>query len=109
MFVRIILATLALALAASPAHAADAKDIAEGKRLAHINCAVCHALGAVGPSPLLAAPPFRELHQNYDEGELEDSFNDGIATSHPAMPDWQMSPDQARELAAFIMSFAGAP
>jgi len=109
MFARITWLALALALAASSAHAADAKDVAEGKRLAGLNCATCHALGPVGPSPLAAAPPFRDIHLNYDEGELEDSFNDGIVTSHPAMPDWQMTPDQARELAAYIMSFASAP
>lgn len=91
-------------LLSAPAFAGKEEDIAEGKRLAGLNCAKCHAQGADDKSPFDAAPPFREIARNYDDGELEDSFNDGIVVSHPAMPDWQMSNDQARQLAAFIMS-----
>jgi hypothetical protein len=51
------------------------------------------------------APPFRTIHELYDDGELEDAFNDGLAVGHPSMPDWNMTSDQARELANYIMSF----
>lgn len=101
---RIILMLLVLCLAASTSAKAD--DIADGMRLAKRNCATCHALDATGDSPLKEAPPFRKIHEMYDDGELEDAFNDGIVASHPAMPDWKMSSDQARELAAYIMSLA---
>lgn len=100
---------LALACLLAVALPANADDVAEGNRLARNNCASCHALGRIGASPLPAAPPFREMFHNYDEGELEDSFNDGIVASHPAMPDWEMTPDQARQIAAYIMSFAHEP
>ena len=82
-----------------------ADDIAAGKALAEINCSVCHALGDAGDSPFKEAPPFRAVPDTYGEGELEDAFNEGLAVAHPAMPDWDMSSDQARQLAAFIMSF----
>jgi mono/diheme cytochrome c family protein len=98
----LILAALFLAVPA------EADDIAAGMRLAETNCARCHALGKEGESPFKDAPPFRVIHRNYSEGELEDAFNDGIVVAHPAMPDWTMTADQARELAAFIMSFGPA-
>lgn len=85
---------------------ADDALVAHGKALAEKNCATCHAVGTTGDSPLRDAPPFRNLAANYDEGELEDAFNDGVVTQHPAMPDWQMTPEQAAALASYIMSLA---
>lgn len=105
----IVLAGVALCLASTAVAAGTKEDIAAGKRLAKINCAVCHALERTGASPFPPAPPFRDVPMNYDPGELEDAFNDGIVASHPAMPDWKMTSDQARELAAYIMSFANEP
>ena len=102
----IIFASLSLCLLANSAMAGANEDTAEGKRLAQINCGKCHALESSGASPLEAAPPFRDIAVNYDAGELEDAFNDGIVATHPAMPDWKMTGDQARELAAYIMGFA---
>jgi cytochrome c len=96
---------LAFLLLALPAQADDALT-AHGKALAEKNCTTCHAVGVSGDSPLRDAPPFRDLAANYDEGELEDAFNDGVVTEHPAMPDWQMTPEQAAALASYIMSLA---
>jgi len=84
--------------------AQDVTDIAEGKALAEQNCAVCHAIAVTGASALSVAPPFRDIALLYDDAELEDALNEGVATEHPAMPDWQMTPDQARQLSAYIMS-----
>ena len=96
---------LGLVLCAAPAQADDAL-VPHGKALAEKNCATCHAVGVSGTSPLQDAPPFRDIAANYDEGELEDAFNDGVVTQHPAMPDWQMTPEQAAALASYIMSLA---
>ena len=100
-----ILPFLALLLAAGPALAQDeAAKIAEGKRLAEINCTRCHNITQEGESPLTDAPPFREIAQNYDEMELVDGFMEGLAVRHPLMPDWEVTEPQAEELAAFVMS-----
>ena len=100
-----ILPVLALLLAASPAFAQDhAAKIAEGKRLAEINCTRCHNIEAEGESPLTDAPPFREIAANYDEMELVDGFMEGLAVRHPLMPDWEVTEPQAEELAAFVLS-----
>ena len=100
-----ILPLLALLLATPPSLAQDeAAKIAEGKRLAEINCTRCHNIEAEGESPLTDAPPFREIAKNYDEMELVDGFMEGLAVRHPLMPDWEVTEPQAEELAAFVLS-----
>jgi cytochrome c len=100
-----ILSLFALLLAAAPALAQDeAAQVAEGKRLAEINCARCHNIEAEGESPLTDAPPFREIATNYDKMELVDGFMEGLAVRHPLMPDWEVTEPQAEELAAFVLS-----
>ena len=102
---RIALPLLALVAFTLPALAADqAKLIAEGKRLAEINCTKCHNIEAEGESPLTDSPPFREIARNYDPDELVDGFMDGLAVRHPLMPDWDVTQPQAEALAAFVMS-----
>ena len=100
-----ILPLLALLLATPPSLAQDeAAKIAEGKRLAEINCTRCHNIEAEGESPLTDAPPFREIARNYDKLELVDGFMEGLAVRHPLMPDWEVTEPQAEELAAFVLS-----
>lgn len=96
------LAVLGFVLSVAPVLA---DDISAGKALAELNCHRCHALGDAGESPFKEAPPFRTLHEYFEEGELEQAFNEGMVVAHPAMPQWVMTSDQARQLAAFIMSF----
>ena len=99
------LAVLALGvLGSTAAHAQDAAAIAEGKRLATINCTRCHNIEPTGESPLTDAPPFREIAKNYDLSELIDGFMEGLAVRHPLMPDWDVTEPQAEELAAFVLS-----
>lgn len=96
---------LALAAVTLPALAGeDPKLVAEGKRLAGINCTRCHNIEPAGESPLTDAPPFREIARNYDREELIDGFLDGLAVRHPLMPDWDVTEPQAAALASFVMS-----
>lgn len=96
-----------VALSGSAA-ADDDPIVAKGKRLAEANCAICHAIYATGTSPLSIAPPFRDIAVNYDLPDLQDAFNEGVATDHPAMPDWQMTPEQAEAIASYVMTLAPA-
>lgn len=105
---RLILSAAFCVILATAASGEDADPVAKGKSLAEANCAICHAIYEAGSSPLAIAPPFRDIATTYDPEELEDAFNDGVATDHPAMPDWQMTPDQAHALATYIMTLAGA-
>jgi cytochrome c len=101
------LAVLVILLIATPA-AADDAAVALGKALAQQNCTTCHAIGTDDKSPIADAPPFRDIAVRYDIVDLEDSLNEGVATEHPLMPDWQMTPEQAHALASFVMSLAHA-
>jgi mono/diheme cytochrome c family protein len=83
-------------------------EVKAGKALAALNCARCHAVGTDDNSPQLDVPPLRDIAVNYDAEELEDALNEGVPTDHPMMPDWQMTPDQARALTEYIMSIATA-
>ncbi len=107
---RLTLPVLALLAFAAPALAQDdAAMIAEGKRLAEINCTRCHNIEPEGESPLTDAPPFREIAKDYDLEELVDGFMEGLAVRHPLMPDWDVTEPQARELAAFVLSLGKGP
>jgi cytochrome c len=99
----LILINILLATASAEA---DERALGKGKALVETNCAICHAAGPQGSSPLRDAPPFRDVATRYDGGELEDALNEGVATEHPAMPDWQMTPEQAHEISTYIMSLA---
>lgn len=102
---RIALPLLALVAFTLPALAAeDPKMVAEGKRLAEINCVRCHNIEATGESPLTDAPPFRDMSANYDRLEMIDGFMEGLAVRHPLMPDWDVTEPQAEALTAFVMS-----
>ncbi len=99
---RLITALLLMAAAALPAHAGG--HAGHGQQLAEANCAQCHAIAATGDSPLPPAPPFRDIAGFYDEMDLIDGFMEGLSTHDPRMPDWQMTMEQAQDLAAYILT-----
>jgi mono/diheme cytochrome c family protein len=83
---------------------AEDTDALRGKALAQANCAICHATGARDKSTMAASPPFRDIATHYDQNKLERALSKGVPTDHPAMPDWQMTPEQARQFSTYIMS-----
>jgi cytochrome c len=83
------------ALAMSPAEQ-------RGKTFALNNCARCHSIDRVTQSPLKIAPPFRTLHQRYPVETLAEAFAEGIVTGHPTMPEFQLDPDQIRDLLSYL-------
>lgn len=83
------------ALAASPAEQ-------RGKTFALTNCARCHSIDRVTPSPLQIAPPFRTLHKRYPIESLAEALAEGIVTGHPTMPEFRLEPDQINDLLSFL-------
>ena len=73
-----------------------------GRTFAQTSCAQCHAVGPVGESPLLIAPPFRTLHQKYPVENLEEAFSEGITTGHPTMPEFRLDVAQINDLIAYL-------
>lgn len=99
-----LLLTLVLILGVGSSQRLDAANLEQGKRLALLYCAECHAIDKVSPSPLRIAPPFRNLHQRYPVETLEEALAEGISTGHPSMPQFQFEADQINDFIAFLKS-----
>jgi mono/diheme cytochrome c family protein len=78
--------------------------IPSGRAIAEANCARCHSIDRTGASPFTPAPPFRVIARLYKASDLEEAFVEGIVVGHPAMPEFQMTGEEAAALAAFIDS-----
>lgn len=81
---------------------AAAENPQQGRRLALIYCARCHAIDKVSPSPLKIAPPFRTLHERYPVEMLQEALAEGIVTGHPTMPQYSFDADQVGDFIAFL-------
>lgn len=82
-------------------------DAAAGRRFAETNCARCHAIGAEGDSPFTPAPPFRDLAQKWQPEFLAEAFAEGIVVGHPAMPAFELNPQEIADLIAYLNGFRG--
>jgi mono/diheme cytochrome c family protein len=96
-YIAITLALMTSAIAASPAEQ-------RGRTFAQTNCARCHSIDRVTPSPLKIAPPFRTLHNRYPVDTLAEAFAEGIYTGHPTMPVFQLDPGQISDLISYLKS-----
>lgn len=100
--IRRILMPLALTLLWLAPAAAASPDQQRGKTFALNNCARCHSIDKVTPSPLKIAPPFRTLHNRYPIETIAEALAEGIQTGHPTMPEFQLDPDQIHDLLAYL-------
>ena len=94
-------ATLALLFVALEAQA-QTPSIQRGLNFVRVNCARCHAIDNVSPSPLRIAPPFRDLHKRYPIESLQEAFAEGIQTGHQNMPEFRLEPDQIGDVIAYF-------
>jgi len=90
-----------ITIAFTPAGAASPQE-KRGKILALYNCAKCHSIDKVSPSPLKIAPPFRTLHTHYPIEVLAKALAEGITTGHPRMPPFDLGPVQIGDLLAYL-------
>jgi mono/diheme cytochrome c family protein len=97
-------ALLGLVTSAVLALPADGASVGQGRRLAVVYCARCHAIDKVSPSPLKIAPPFRTLHDRYPVESLQEALAEGIVTGHPSMPQFQFEPDQINDFLLYLKS-----
>jgi cytochrome c len=77
-------------------------DAVEGLKIAESHCSSCHAIGIAGKSRNPQAPLFREFSRHYPVTALEEAFAEGILVGHPEMPEFQLSPQQNRDLIEYI-------
>jgi len=101
MIVRILMPLAFALVSLTPAAAASPQE-QRGKTFALNNCAKCHSIDKVSPSPLKIAPPFRTLHKRYPVETIGEALAEGIYTGHPTMPAFQLGPDQIGDLLAYL-------
>jgi mono/diheme cytochrome c family protein len=97
----LVLATMCVV---SVAYAQMSPAEQRGRTFALTNCARCHSVDRFSPSPLVPAPPFRDLHLRYRVETLEEALGEGIVTGHPSMPEFALDPGQVGDLIAFLKS-----
>lgn len=78
-------------------------SLVRGERLAQERCGGCHAIGAVGDSPMVVAPPFRDIPGRYPVEHLEEALAEGIIVAHDAvMPTFELEPDEINDILAHM-------
>lgn len=84
--------------------AARSGSAERGAVFVQAQCASCHATSGVGPSPMVAAPPLREISRRYPVDHLGEAFAEGFVTSHSTMPEFVLDARQNRDLIAHLAS-----
>ena len=103
---RLVIALAAILLCAGESALAQSPAERRGLRFARLHCAQCHAIEAVGESPLTIAPPFRALHLKYPVQDLQRPLAEGI---HPKMPVFQLTQAQITDLMAYLKALEPVP
>lgn len=87
--------------------AMDVEAATRGASIARTSCASCHAIEAVGASPLAIAPPFRQIVRRRSSDELAAAFERGLVTPHPAMPPYVFRANEIHDLTAYLDTLRG--
>lgn len=78
----------------------------KGKALLQENCGRCHAIGAVGRSPLRQAPPMRTIYARFAPRELQAELREGMVSRHRAMPQIDFSDEDVDAILAYLYALA---
>ena len=89
-----------------PALSQDAQtmgdNVSHGRELAVINCSKCHSTGLKGESPHKKAPAFWAMSNRRPVGTIAKMLIAKATPKHSDMPQFTITPKQARDLAAWI-------
>ena len=89
------------------ANAADSSQLSSrGKVILQQNCGRCHAIEAVGDSPLKQAPPMRDVYARFDPRELQAELREGMVSKHRTMPQIEFSYEDADAILAYLYALA---
>lgn len=95
-----------LLLSLPAASDAASKLAAQGKIILQDKCGRCHAIEAVGDSPLRQAPPMREIYARFAPRELQAELSEGILSKHKAMPQIDFSDEDVDAILAYLYALA---
>ena len=75
-----------------------------GRQLVGKFCSSCHAVARFGRGPNRNAPPFRTLGRTFDLDAFPGMLERGISSTHPDMPVFKFSQDDARDVVVYLRS-----
>ena len=90
-----------LLLATATSDAADSRS-KRGKVVLQQNCGRCHAIEAVGESPLKEAPPMRDIYTRFSPRELQTELSEGMVCRHREMPQIDFSDEDVDAILAYL-------
>jgi cytochrome c len=89
------------------ANAADSSQLrSRGKVILQENCGRCHAIEAVGESPLKQATPMRDIYARFAPRELQAELREGMVSRHRAMPQIDFSDEDVDAILAYLYALA---
>jgi mono/diheme cytochrome c family protein len=96
-----------LVCSSATANAATSSQLrSKGKALLEEKCGRCHAIGAVGESPLKEAPPMRTIYARFAPRELQAELREGMVSRHRAMPQIDFSDEDTDAILAYLYALA---
>jgi mono/diheme cytochrome c family protein len=101
---RPIVSLLALTMLCAPAQAQSQDPARHGRQLVGQFCSPCHAVARFGRGPNRNAPPFRTLGRTFDLDAFPGMLERGISSTHPDMPVFKFSPDDAHDVVVYLRS-----
>jgi cytochrome c len=100
---RLIFSLLSIVMLMTLSPAAQAQEpVRHGRALLKEFCARCHAIGKIGNSGHIGAPPFRTLGRSFDLDQFPRVLQRGISSGHPDMPVFKFSEDDANAVRAYL-------
>lgn len=107
---RTIAALLVVSLLAWPGATAPARAQPSppdrGAAVLNDKCGRCHTLARTGPSPLPAAPPFRDVYERFAPRDLRAMLLQGMVSRHREMPQVELTEQDADAVLAFLHALA---
>jgi cytochrome c len=97
---------LLVCLSATSNAAGSSQLRSRGKVLLEENCGRCHAIGALGRSPLRQAPPMRTIYARFAPRELQAELREGMVSRHRAMPQIDFSDEDVDAILAYLYALA---
>jgi mono/diheme cytochrome c family protein len=101
-----LMAALIFGWSATCSAAPPSQLASRGKTLLQKNCSRCHAVGAVGKSPLRQAPPMRTIYARFAPRELQAELREGMVSRHRAMPQIDFSDEDVDAILAYLYALA---
>lgn len=87
--------------------AADLSKVAkQGKMVLQEKCGRCHAIEAVGESPLKEAPPMRDIYARFNPLELQAELSEGMVSRHRDMPQIEFSDEDVYAILTYLYALA---